>query len=446
MSDPDRHVVIVSQMFSPEPGGNAARIHDVATHLDGDSWQVSVLSPPPSHPPGSFERSRRRSQTESIDGVTVHRLWTYQPITENPGLARRLPYYLLFGIHAAIWLLWHVREYDIVVTSTPPISTGAPGLVASVFGKLWVVDVRDLWIDASVSLGYLDGDGWIERVSRAFQNLVLCRADRITVTTETLGRRLSDRYDASIDDKWIVIPNGVDTVRFRPGIRTEGGTDRIVDEPVVTVASQSSNANRWPTTTDDTPEIVYTGNLGSAQDLETCIRAMAHLSDKRAVLRLVGGGDEETTLRELVDELGVDDRVEFAGVIPREDVPDVLNRATIGVAPLADVESLSYAIPTKVYEYMACALPTVVTGRGEIERFVTESGGGVHVPNDPERLAAQLDELLENPRLRMGMSRRGRQHVVESYDRQVIARQLRAEIARLAGTPRTGNRWLDESW
>ncbi|MFY4813520.1 hypothetical protein ACOJIV_12610 [Haloarcula sp. AONF1] len=35
------------------------------------------------------------------------------------------------------------------------ISTGAPGLLASLLGKPWLVDVRDLWIDTSISLGYI---------------------------------------------------------------------------------------------------------------------------------------------------------------------------------------------------------------------------------------------------------------------------------------------------
>lgn len=450
-------------MFPPETGGNASRIHDTATNLQADDWTVTVLAPPPSYPPGAFDRSRQRARTESVDGVTVHRLWTWQPTSENPGMAKRLPYYLLFGIHAMVWLLWNVRDYDVVVTSTPPISTGAPGLVAAALDKPWVVDIRDLWIDASVSLGYLEAGSTIERVSRRFQRLVLHTADRLTVTTETLGRAVCEKYGDELELKTIVVPNGVDTDRFRPAVdaaaetgretsveREPGFTDAGPDGrfetagPMLTgeVATNGDGTDGRGARSDDVdgrgstnaspPAIVYTGNLGTAQNLEACVEAMIHVSEP-AVLRLVGSGDVESKLHRLVDELGVEDRVEFTGLVPRDEVPEILRTATIGVAPLEETETLSYAMPTKVYEYMACGLPTVVTGCGEIRRFVTETDIGVHADGDPEALADRFDELLTDSQRRDELAVRSREHVVEHYDRKAIAHRLSEELHTLTG-------------
>lgn len=449
-------------MFPPETGGNASRIHDTATNLQADGWDVTVLAPPPCYPPGSFDRSWRRAETESVDGVTVHRLWTWQPTAENPGMAKRLPYYLLFGIHAMIWLLWNVRNYDVILTSTPPISTGAPGLVAAALGKPWVVDIRDLWIDASVSLGYLEEGSAIERISRRFQRFVLHSADRLTVTTETLGRTVGERYGDELELKTVVIPNGVDTDRFRPpdgvsieatgkveaGLETEaidaggdrqpGGANQALtgdgaSDGVLEPDPPSHETERRGSASDSPPTIVYTGNLGTAQNLEACVEAMARVSEP-AVLRLVGSGDVESKLRRLVDELGVEERVEFTGLVPRGEVPEILRTATIGVAPLEETETLSYAMPTKVYEYMACGLPTIVTGCGEIRRFVTETDIGVHADGDPEALADRFDELLSDGPRRQRLATRSREHVVEHYDRKTIARRLSDELSALTGT------------
>ncbi len=429
------HVVFVSQMYPPEKGGNASRIRDTATRLQNGDWEVSVLCPHPSYPPGAFDRNWRLSETETVDGVSVHRLWTWQPTVEDPGMIRRLPYYLLFGIHAMVWLLLNVRRYDVVVTSTPPISTGAPGLFASALGKPWLVDVRDLWIDASISLGYLKAGSAIERLSRRFQRLVLGTADRIAVTTETLGRELQTQYGGSLREKQLVVPNGVDTERFEPDTELSGdpptgdvpasGNEQRLSTDGTGLASRTSVPNAGRAT------IVYTGNLGSAQDLGVCIRSLPHLEDQTAVLQLVGDGDTASNLREVAREAGVSDRVEFVGTVPRADVPMYLNEATIGVAPLKTGEALAYAMPTKVYEYLACGLPVVVTGQGEIERFVTESGGGVHATNDPEAVARRIDRLLADDGLRQRMGRQGREHVVERYDRTAIADRLSAELHRL---------------
>jgi len=407
--------VIVSQRYPPEKGGNASRIHDTAVNLaDGES-SVTVLAPPPCYPPGNFERSWRRKRTERVDGVTVHRLWSWQPQRENPGLLRRLPYYLLFALHAALWLFRNIMSYDAVVTSTPPITTGAPGLVPAVLGKPWIVDVRDLWIENSISLGYVDEDSSFVRASRLFQHLVLHTADRATVTTATLGDAVVAAYGEELRDRIRHVPNGVDTDLFSP---------READ----------------PTTNDgenDRPVIVYTGNIGSAQALEPCIRAMDHLSRDDAVLRLVGDGDNASRLREVTDRLGLEDRVEFVGLVDREEVPNYINDADVGLAPIRDTEELAYAMPTKTYEYLACRVPILVTGRGEIQRFVEESGGGVHAEPDPEAIATALDSLLADPKRRDRMGKTGRQHVVSEYDREQIARRVDCEVAALTGDSRT---------
>ena len=449
MTDGQRDVVFVTQHYPPDKGGNAARIHDVATHLTDQGWGITVLAPPPSYPPGTFERSSHRKQTESTDGVVVHRLWSWQPQTENPGMGQRLAYYLLFGIHAMVWLLWNSRRYDVVVTTTPPISTGAPGFLASLLGKSWVVDVRDRWIDASISLGYLEEGSLIERLSRRFQRLVLHRADRISVTTPALGDSLQRTYGESLGEKTILVPNGVDVSRFqtreerdrtdeygatdpeeeeeRDHIDESGERDHIDESKERAPVTASAKADGGEST------VIYTGNLGSAQDLEAVIRATSQLSHDGASLQLVGGGDVESELRHLTDDLELHDSVEFTGVVPREDVPALLGQATVGVAPLKSSDELAYAMPTKVYEYMASGLPTVVTGRGEIADFVEKSGGGVHAANDPEQIARVLDELLDDDQRRQQLSERGREYVKANYDRRAIARHFSDELRQLVG-------------
>lgn len=411
MSDNTRHVVFVSQRYPPEQGGNASRIRDTATNLREEGWDVTVLSPIRTYPFGEFERSRSWHTTEADEGITIHRFWTWQPHTTDPSLVHRLAYFLIFALHALWWLLWNIRRYDVVVTSSPPITTELPGIVVSMLGKPWVTDIRDLWIDAAVSLGHIETGGIPERAARRFQGFALRTADRITVTTDATTRELEATYGPGLASKTVLIPNGVDVDVFHPF-----DTGRESDSP---------------------PVIIYTGNIGSAQNLHACVRAMARLSNENAVLRLVGSGDVVPELKDLVEQLSISDRVEFTGLVPREMVPELLNEATIGIAPLKDTDALKYAMPTKVYEYMACALPTIVTGGDHIEWFVNESGGGAHVENDPDRIAEALDSLLDDPRYRGKLAENGYEHVVEKYTREGIARRLSSELSFLVDETRS---------
>lgn len=388
------HVVVVSQHYPPDKSGNASRISDTCSHLSDEGWDVTVLAPPAAFPHGQFNRSWKRKSVSEDDGVTAHRLWAWQPTNEDPGFISRMAYYLLFPMHALLWLLFNYREYDAIVTSAPPIFTGIAGLPFGVLGlKPWVVDVRDLWIDASIGLGFISEGGLLERASRAYERFVLHTADRVTVTTNVLGDRLVDLYGID-SEKVIHLPNGVNTDEFQPS-----------DEP-------------------KDPVIVYTGNVGHAQDLEACVKAMAEVDHPDAVLRIVGDGDMKGALEELAVNVGVENKVEFTGLVPRDEIPDILNTAMIGIAPLKSSATLEYAVPTKAYEYMASELPVVATDIGEMATLVEDSNGGILVSNNPGEVASAFEQLIRNEEIRNISGRNGRRHIIEKYDREMVAKKL----------------------
>lgn len=152
--------------------------------------------------------------------------------------------------------------------------------------------------------------------------------------------------------------------------------------------------------------------------------------DMSVTFRIVGDGDLRETLERRARELGVADRVEFTGFIPREQVPELLSLATVGIAPIAADESLRYAVPTKLYEYMACGLPVVAVGEGEIERVVEDAKSGIVADEDPADIATAIERLLTSKDLRQ-LGDNGRQYVVRQYDRQAIAMDLSSRLIRL---------------
>jgi len=447
-----RSVVFVSQQYPPDRSGHASRVRDTATALADEGWDVTVLAAPPSFPPGAFDRRWRPLTSTVEDGVTVRRLWTWQPTEPDPGFLTRLCYYVVFALFATLWITVTHRRHDVVVTTTPPISTGLAGFPAAILGRRWVVDVRDLWIDASVSLGFIAEGGLLERGSRRFQRTALRTADSISVTTATLGESLADQYGGRLAAKTVLVPNGVDVAEFRE--RVDGGTP--ADAGDVSGASDEPRADGEPTdNTENEPagdacddaaerfEVVYTGNIGHAQSLDTCVRALEHLPDK-VVLRLVGGGDAVPALRSLAAERGVADRVEFEGTVSHDRIPAILRAADVGIAPLEDNPELAYAMPTKVYEYLCVGLPVVVTGRGELERFVRESNSGLVADPDPESVASAVTRLLADPELRATLGRQGHEHVRRTYDRAAIAARFSDHLHGLVdgrvGTPESSDR------
>lgn len=396
-------ILIISQHFPPEKSGNASRIFDMSSHLHKLGANVTVLAPHPSFPSGSFKRKWSIYESRTVNGINLVNLLAWQPNNENPGFVGRIAYYLTFPLHTILWILFNFRKFDVIITSAPPIFTGFGGIPAKLlFKKKWVMDVRDLWINASISLGFLKKGSLFEKMSRTYEQICYSNADMICVTTEELGQDIMKTYK-NIDERIIkVTPNGVDTDFFYP-----------VDVP-------KKN------------QIIYAGNIGHAQDLEDVILAMKLVNERFDLkLLIVGNGDIKGYLEKVTIENRLTDYVEFPGLLPREDIPRLLSESLIGVAPLKKLKTLEYAIPTKAYEYMACGIPFVGCGEGEIRKLAETSGGGVIAENSPEDIAEAILRLLENPQKRAEMGRMGRAFVEKNVSRKLIAANLKVNLDRI---------------
>lgn len=394
MTEQKHSVLIISQHFPPERSGNASRIHDMACNLTNQGVQVHVLSPFPTFPTGTFARTWKLSSYSKINGICLTNLWTWQPLSKDPGFISRMSYYLLFPLHASFWVILYGRKYNTIITSSPPLFTHIPGLlIKKITGKKWIMDVRDLWIDASISLGFLKQGSILEKMTRFFERTCLHSCDAIGVTTQELGRRLSD--EPEIRKKTHLVPNGVDTGVFYP-------------HPIV-----KKN------------QIVYAGNIGYAQDLDLVIRAVQLINHHRHLeLVIAGGGDLKSDLEELVTSLNLQEIVHFPGNLTREEIPVLFSESLIGVAPLKNLESLEYAAPTKVYEYMACCIPFIGCGIGEIQDIANSSGAGIIAKNSPESIAEVILQLIDDPVKRDRMGESGRNFVEQHYTRKAIATKL----------------------
>lgn len=396
----DCKVLIISQLYSPESGGNASRISDMAEHLKLMGTDVTVISPHPTLPFGQFKRVWKTSVSKNINGVNVINLWTWQPSSGNPSFISRIAYYLLFAFHATLWVLLNSKKFDFIITSSPPIFINIPGLICRyVFKKPWGVDIRDIWIDASVNMGFIKAGGLFERVSRGLEKRYYKNSDLIFTTTHEIKKKILVRYGSLDEQKIVVIQNGVDTKKFQPCAK------------------------------EKKVQIIYTGNIGHAQDLENVVLAMKIVKTKSDVkLLIVGDGDLKERLIKLAEENGLTDVIIFKEPVPRGEVPLIISESLIGIAPVKNLECHECVVPTKVYEYMSCGVPFIGCGGREIENIARMSGGGLYTKNDKEAIAAAILQLLGDSEQLNKRGIDGCEYVRKSCDRKMIAQSLKIQI------------------
>lgn len=183
-----------------------------------------------------------------------------------------------------------------------------------------------------------------------------------------------------------------------------------VKEPILNADKSAEFAQRF--NLDRSKQIILgtAARLNEAKGLTYLLKAFATLSPNSSLtgrgeqeLRLViaGTGDLETALKQEAQDLGISDRVIFAGYI--DDLPNLMQLFDIFVLP-----SLQEACSLACAEAMSQAKPVVGTCVGGIAEQVSDRQTGFIVPpRDPEQLAAKLRELIENGELRDRFAQNG---------------------------------------
>jgi glycosyltransferase involved in cell wall biosynthesis len=138
---------------------------------------------------------------------------------------------------------------------------------------------------------------------------------------------------------------------------------------------------------------------------------------------LLGSGDEETELRELVSRLGVARRVVFAGQTDR--VHEYYSLMHVSV-----LTSLSEGLSITLLESMSHGLPVVVTSVGGNPEVVVEGETGYLVPpKDIPAFAERVIQLLRNPAMRARFGQSARQRVERDFNLDLVAERYLQEYA-----------------
>ncbi len=183
---------------------------------------------------------------------------------------------------------------------------------------------------------------------------------RIICISEQTKDSLRDWIKAKGDDsRFVVINNGVNLTSFK----------RIQREQI------------YPHT------LIMVARFVAAKDHETVIRAMTLLNDDVHLI-FVGDGERKTSCEKLVDELGLKERVHFAGV--QSDIPKWLGKADIGIQS-SHWEGFGLA----AVEMMAAGLPVVASDVDGLKQVV-ENAGILFPHGDYKKLAEIVEELIIN--------------------------------------------------
>ena len=236
--------------------------------------------------------------------------------------------------------------------------------------------------DAAVLVHYknqLIGEGGRRPLFAAYERLtpplLVRHADRVCVLSadhaesvpylRALRRRRPERV--------VEMPNGVDAEAFSPGPPSDARAQLGIPADAILAA--------------------FVATLDRAHHfkrLDVAIEAIARSSDVRLHLLVAGDGELRPRFEALAAELGVAERVHFAGRIPHAELPAVLRAADLFLLTTEPPESFGIVL----IEAMACGLPVLATEYPGVRAVVDDGVNGLLVPPaDPAAVAGALDRL-----------------------------------------------------
>ena len=261
------------------------------------------------------------------------------------------------------------------------------GVIPAVLAKRWFgVPFVTTYGFSYGQLARSRGSRWLrQRVA----SLGLAAADGVIVPTEALRAHVVARAGAA---KVHLVPNGVDTARFRPAPRAAGALTRVL----------------------------YVGRLSAEKNLDTLVEAVGKLVGRLDVrLTFVGDGPCRERLVGLARRLRVP--LEARPFVDHRLLPAVFAEADVFVLP-----SFTEGHPKVLLEAMSSGLPCVASDVGGNRAILADGETGLLFdPGDPGGLAERLERVLGQEDFARGLGERARAEVVARYDlATLVAREI----------------------
>lgn len=392
-------VLVVTQYFWPE----SFRINEVVDSLRLAGCEVTVLTGQPNYPEGVIRSgySAYSMQKEVHGGVPIYRV----PMApRGRGTATRLTLnYLSFVASGTVFGTWLLRgqKFDAIFVYAPsPILQAIPAVWLKWIKRAVLVTwIQDLWPESLSATGFVH-DKRILGIVGAVVRWIYRKNDLLLVSSQAF---------------------------VKPVVQASGGTPVIYHPNPGELAFLTNGNDRPPNLRLDSGfNVVFAGNLGTVQALDTVVAAALLLRDENDVkFVLVGSGSRSDWVKSEVQRLGLDN-VSMPGRFPPSEMPGIFSQASVLLVSLTKDPVLTQTVPSKVQAYLAAGRPIIASLDGEGARVVKEANAGLACPaGDPQALASAIRKIRNAlPEDREKMARSGRSYYEQHFEPNLLAGRL----------------------
>lgn len=391
-------ILIVSQHYWPEN----FRITDIAESLVSRGHQVTVLCGLPNYPKGyifdGYKHGENRIQDHN--GVRIIRA---KEIGRRKDIIFRFLNYYSFPYHANKLIRKLDKDFDVVlVNELSPIMSAVPGIkYAKRYNKPLIMYEMDLWPE-SLLAGGIKKDSFIYKHYKKVSSKIYSEFDKIIVSTK----------------------------EHIPYIKALPNCESFDIDYLPQYAESIFEDSNYDTIDNGIIDLMFAGNIGKAQSIDTIIKAAALLKDDpKFRFHIVGSGSELDNAKKLASSLGTNNFI-FYGQKPLDEMPDLYKIADAMLVTLEDKPYANMTIPGKVQSYMASGKPIIGSINGSCADFIRNNEiGYVCSSMDSESLANIIKGLDIN--ILKDMGEHSREVYFKKYSKDIFIGELIKELNKL---------------
>lgn len=393
-------ILLFYQYFGTPKGSWSTRAYELTRRWVKEGHDVTVVTAP-----------YDKSDISAKDFITHRKIEGVNLIIVNSGDSNRLstPLRALRAIRFACVSSYYAlfQSYDILISSSGPITIGLPMILAKVLRrKRTVFEVRDLWPAGGIELGLIKA-GWQARLALWFEALCYKKANLIIPCSPGMEASINKRFP---EKSTLVIPNASDPEIFE---------------------IQPTKPKHVPSSIGDNAIFLYAGSLGLMDDCRQIVSAMSLLKNQEISLVFVGDGAEREELQRQAEKTG-NPNIHFMGLIPKTEVAKWFSIATASFVTFKDFDVLHTSSPNKMFDSFAAGVPIIQSTRGWIKELVEEKQCGINVlPDSTEDFSKAMKLLVVDKVLHKQMASNATKLAKTEFNRAVLAQKYLAGLNQL---------------
>ena len=399
-------ILIVTQYFYPENFKST----DLAIELKKRGHSIDALVGIPNYPIGKFYKGYGifKKRYEVISEIRVFRVFQ-TPRGSNPrGLKLALNYFS-FVLSSCIWMFFFTlfkKKYDaIFVFQTSPITQAIPAILLSKLNRIPVyVWVQDLWPESLIAANIIKKDYFIFRLINILVKNIYKSSNKILVQSPLFYESIISK--GSFSEKIVYIPNWAEDIYL----------NKVIVAPNNDIEIDKQNFN-----------IIYTGNIGVAQDFENTIQAAIELKKYKNIhWYILGEGSKKQWLLNKALEYNISDVFHVGSGYNIKHMPYFYEKADFMLVTLKKDDIFSITIPSKIQSYLAYGKPILGMLDGIGGEIIKTSNCGFTVKageyKELSNIVIKAANLTNTERVKLGQN--ARKYYETNFDKRNIISQI----------------------